>query len=142
MEYLTGFFSAILLFYIFAKINISKNITKEVKIQKLKYSQSHIHSLMSDLIPKDMLKPKPKKTQSRIHDNKSHIKVIIMDNNAYWIRDNAFYMADVSIDGTVNKETTRRVDTESMNKVQLDKMLFIVDQLRKEEDDDNRSSGY
>lgn len=142
MEYLTGFFTAFLLIYIFVKINTTKNIIVEPKIKPLRYSQSHVHFLISDLLPKNKLKAKVKKSQSTIHDKKNSIRVIIMDNNAYWIRDNTFYMADMSIDGTVNKDTTRQVDTHTMSKVQLDKMLFIIDQLKKEEDDDSRGSRY
>jgi len=55
-----------------------------------------------------------------------------MDNNAYWIKDNVFYMADMSSDGMVDKDTTRIVDTMAMNKVQLDKMMFIIDRLRED----------
>lgn len=142
MEYLTGFFAAFLLIYIFIKLNTAKNIIVEPKIKPLRYSQSHVHFLISDLLPKNKPKAKIKKSQSTIHDKKNSIKVIIMDNSAYWIRDNAFYMADMSIDGTVNKDTTRQVDTHTMSKVQLDKMLFIIDQLKKEEDDDSRGSRY
>jgi hypothetical protein len=86
---------------------------------------------------------KPKiKTQSKIHDSKINIKVIIMDNQAYWIKDNAFYTASIRIDGNVDKDSTRVVDTMSMNSVQLDKMMFILDKLREEAFDDRGGSGY
>ena len=39
----------------------------------------------------------------------------------------------------IDNESARLVDTMSMNKVQLDKMLFIMDQLK--EGDSNDSSG-
>ena len=52
-----------------------------------------------------------------------------MDEQAYWIKDNVFYTADMDGD-YVDKDTTRRVDTMAMNTVQLDKMMFIVDKLR------------
>jgi hypothetical protein len=45
------------------------------------------------------------------------------------------------IDGNVDKETTRVVDTMTMNKVQLDKMIFIIDRLREEAFDDRWGSG-
>lgn len=142
MEYIGGFIIAFVLMYFLSNLNIKNNIFQEPAITPLRYSQSHIHSLVSDMIPPEKKKPRKRNTQSRVHDQKNSIKVIIMDNNAYWIRENAFYTADMQIDGTINKDTTRRVDTGSMNKVQLDKMLFIIDQLKKEEDDDSRSSGY
>jgi hypothetical protein len=64
-----------------------------------------------------------------------------MDNQAYWIKDNLFYTADMSIDGNVNKDTTRIVDTMTMNSVQLDKMMFIIDRLREEAFYDRGGSG-
>lgn len=76
-----------------------------------------------------------------MHHQKTTLKVIIMDNLAYWIKDNAFYMADMSADGTVNKDTTRLVDTTTMNKVQLDKMLFIVDKLAEGNLNDSGGTG-
>ncbi len=63
-----------------------------------------------------------------------------MDDQAYWIKDNTFYTADM-VQGTVDKETTRIVDTMTMNKVQLDKMIFIIDRLREEAFDDRWGSG-
>lgn len=80
------------------------------------------------------------KTQSKIHYDKTNVKVIILDNNAYWIKDNIFYRAP--IDGqSIDKESAEQVDTIHMDKVQLDKMLFIMDKLREGINDDSRGSG-
>lgn len=141
MKYISGFIFAFILMYFLAKFQAKYNILQESKIKPIRYSQSHVHSLISPLLPKGIKIKKPKKTQSRIHEEKNNIKVIIMDNSAYWIKDNAFYMADMFIDGTVNKDSTRRVDTDGMSKVQLDKMLFIIDKLREGTLDDSGSAG-
>jgi hypothetical protein len=141
MKYISGFILAFILIYLFEKFQAKHNILQESKIKPIRYSQSHIHSLIFPLLPKGTKIKKIKKTQSKIHEAKNNIRVIIMDNNAYWIKDNAFYMADMSIDGTVNKDSTRRVDTDGMNKVQLDKMLFIIDKLREGTLDDSGSAG-
>lgn len=140
MQYLSGFMLAFVLMYVIYKLQSKNNIFQDAKLKPIRYSQSHIHSLISPLIPKN-LKKKPHKTQSRIHEAKNNIKVIIMDNRAYWIKDNGFYMADISIDGTVNKDSTRRVDIDGMSKVQLDKMLFIIDKLREGNLYDSGSAG-
>lgn len=141
MKYISGFILAFILIYFFEKFQAKHNILQEKKIKPIRYSQSHIHSLVFPLLPKGIKIKKPKKTQSAIHEAKNNIKVIIMDNSAYWIKDNAFYMADMSIDGTVNKDSTRRVDTDGMSRVQLDKMLFIIDKLREGTLDDSGSTG-
>lgn len=140
MQYLSGFILAFVVMYVLYKFQSRNNVFQEPKLKPIRYSQSHIHSLVSPLIPKN-IKQKPKKTQSRIYEAKNNIKVIIMDNRAYWIKDNGFFMADMSIDGTVNKDSTRRVDTDTMSKVQLDKMLFIIDRLREGNLYDSGGSG-
>jgi hypothetical protein len=80
------------------------------------------------------------RTQSKIHYDKTNVKVIILDNQAYWIKDNIFYKAP--LDGqSIDKESAEQVDTMGMDKVQLDKMLFIMDKLREGINDDSRGSG-
>jgi hypothetical protein len=79
------------------------------------------------------------RTQSRIHYDKTNIKVIIFDNDAYWIKDNIFYKAPL-VNQLIDKEAAEQVDTIHMDKVQLDKMLFIMDKLREGIEDDSRSS--
>ena len=49
-------------------------------------------------------------------------------------------MADMA-DGFINKETTKLVDTMGMDKVELDRMLFIMDRLKDGDGDDRSSSG-
>lgn len=141
MKYIAGFIVAFVLIYYVDKFQYKYNIFQEKMLKPIAYRQSHIHSLIFPLLPKGIKVKKNKRTQSTIHEAKNNIKVIIMDNNAYWIKDNAFYMADMSIDGTVNKDSTRRVDTDRMNRVQLDKMLFIIDRLREGTLDDSGSAG-
>lgn len=79
------------------------------------------------------------KTQSKNHYDKTNVKVIIVDNNAYWIKDNIFYKAPL-VDQLIDKESAEQVDTINMDKVQLDKMLFIMDKLREGISDDSRGS--
>jgi hypothetical protein len=89
---------------------------------------------------KKYLRKMTNKTQSKMHYDKTNVKVIILDNQAYWIKDNIFYKAP--IDGqSIDKESAEQVDTMHMDKVQLDKMLFIMDKLREGINDDSRGSG-
>jgi hypothetical protein len=80
------------------------------------------------------------KTQSKNHYDKTNVRVIILDNNAYWIKDNIFYKAPM-VDQSIDKDAAEQVDTIHMDKVQLDKMLFIMDKLREGINDDSRGSG-
>ena len=141
MEYLLGFFSAFLVIYCIFKLQSKNNILKEPTIEPIRYSQSHIHSIVSPLLPKFKHNKNKKKSQALMHESKYSIKVIIMENSAYWIKDNVFYMADMNNEGIVDKDTTRRVDTMTMSRVQLDKMMFIIDRLREENYNDSSGSG-
>jgi hypothetical protein len=79
-------------------------------------------------------------TQSKKHYDKTNVKVIILDNQAYWIKDNIFYKAPIN-GQSIDKESAEEVDTINMDRVQLDKMLFIMDKLREGINDDSRGSG-
>jgi hypothetical protein len=79
------------------------------------------------------------KTQSKAHYDKNNVKVIILDNQAYWIKDNIFYKAPLN-GQSIDKESAEQVDTIHMDKVQLEQMLFIMDKLREGINDDSRGS--
>jgi hypothetical protein len=137
MDYLIGSLTTFILIYIMSKIML--NNTKSNK-KTFVYRQTHIFELVKPLLPPlSSIKP-DRKSQAVNHENKTNVRVIIMGNQAFWIKDNMFYMADM--DGQhINKESTRRVDTMAMDKVELDKMLFIMDQLRDRNINDSGSSG-
>ncbi len=80
-----------------------------------------------------------KKSQSKIRQEKENVRVIIVENEAYWVKDNAFYTAPL-INDLIHKDAAVQVDTTHMDKVQLDKMLFILDKLREGVSDDSRGS--
>jgi hypothetical protein len=85
--------------------------------------------MFNDRIDKILEEPKMPKTQSMQHIDKHTLRAIVVDDNMYWIINNAFYVADI-VDGNVEENTTRLVDTMTMDKVQLDKIMFIVEKLR------------
>jgi hypothetical protein len=68
------------------------------------------------------------------------IKIIVIDNKAYWVKDNVFYFAETD-SGDIIDVTAKPVDISSMSKQDIDKMLFILDNLRKGKKDDSGSSG-
>jgi len=137
MEYFLGSITTLILFLLISKA-VFKDLPEDKPVS-IRYSQSHIHSLMSPLLPKN-IKFNNKKTQSMNHYNKHNLRVIMIENSAYWVKDNVFYMADL-VGGEVNPETTRVVDTMGMDSVELDKMLFIMDRLREGLDNDSGGTG-
>ena len=96
--------------------------------------------LILPLVPEIKNYKKRMITQSSKHEEKVNIKVVIFDNKAYFVKDGTFYCAEM--DGkNIDSSTATLVDTIGMDKIQLDKMLFIMDQLRDGKTDDSGSSG-
>ena len=61
-------------------------------------------------------------------DDDEYISVAIVEDKAYWVSDNTFYVAEL-IDGEVDKTSSRPVDVFQMSNSDLKKMLFILDNL-------------
>ena len=138
MDFLIGAIVTIICYVVSQKV-VAKNISKQESLGVINYSQSHIYELMRPFLEfADIVSPEFS-NQSNNYLKNAYLKVMVVSNKAYWIKDNTFYVADV-VDGEVKKETTKEVDTMSMNRVELNEMLFIVEKLR-EESDDYRGSG-
>jgi len=138
MEYFLGSIITFLLVFFTTKIISLNNFNND--ILTVRYSQSHIHSIVSPILPPMEALKAPKTSQSSELEAKTNIRVIIVDGQAYWIKDNSFFVADLeghNVDGS----TARIVDTMNMDKVQLDKMLFIMDKLRDGKSHDSGSAG-
>jgi lipopolysaccharide export LptBFGC system permease protein LptF len=139
MEYIIGFLSAIVFVYFLVRIQNKYDVLRS-RLKFSKSTQSRNHYLFDRDANPVQKKKKEVNRQSAKHDKNVNIRVIIMDDQAYWIKDNVFYTAELN-HGIVDKETTKEVDTMTMNKVQLDKMIFIIDRLREEAFDDRWGAG-
>jgi hypothetical protein len=141
MEYFLG--SLITFVIVIVASYLLKNERQDSKtFAFLKYSQSYTHDLMAPYMPtnKELAMLTGKTTQSLRHDKSNQVRVLIARDRAYWIKNNAFYTAEVE-NGEVIKETTRPVDTMAMDRVQLDEMVFIVEQLTRGIENDSRNTG-
>jgi hypothetical protein len=141
MEYFLG--SIITFVIVIVASYLFKNERQDSKtFTFLKYSQSYTHDLMAPYMPtnKELAMLTGKTTQSLRHDKSNQVRVLIARDRAYWIKNNAFYTAEVE-NGEVIKETTRPVDTMAMDRVQLDEMVFIVEQLTRGIENDSRNTG-
>jgi hypothetical protein len=139
MEYFLGSLTTLVVIAIVSYVLKPSDLPRQKPF--MRYSQSHIFEIVKPLLPLvSLIDRPPVKRQSTVHEDRTHVRVIILDNHAYWIRDNMFYMADI-VQNDIKKETARVVDTIGMDKVQLDKMLFIMDQLREGKTNDSGSSG-
>lgn len=139
MEYLLGSFTTFALLIFFSmlfKNSINKN---NINKNSIKYSQSHIFMHIKPLLPDMSNIKKIKNTQSLDYEKKINVKIIILDNYAYWIKENQFYKAEI-VNNLIDPDTTTTVDTIGMDSIQLDKMLFIMDKLREGLDNDSGST--
>jgi hypothetical protein len=125
--------------FVFFVLKFNKRHRKK-SLSQLSYSQSSIHNIIKDFIPKRLFERPEVVSQSRKHTEKHMVKIIVLDNNAYWVKDNIFYTAKTK-NGNIIDETVKPVDIDNMPKKELDKMLFILDNLGRGKNDDSSSSG-
>jgi hypothetical protein len=119
-------------------VNVVKN--KKKNTSKVMHRQSDVHKLLKYFFSIPLYNNENNFSQLTKHKQKGIIKVIVLGNQAYWVSNNIFYVAD-AIDGKVQKHTAKPVDIEGLPKVDLDKMLFILDSLRDGKRDDSGSTG-
>jgi hypothetical protein len=110
------------------------------KFSKTLYSQSDIHRLLKYFFSIKLLNEEERPSQLTKRKQKSMIKVIFLDSQAYWVSDNTFYVAE-AVNGEIQKHTVKPVNTNGLSKGDLDKMLFILDSLKNGNKNDSGSTG-
>lgn len=139
MEYLIGSLLTIFIMVVFLR-NIRRIEAKSMPLM-VRYSQSHMHNILTPLMPYLVPSIARSESQSSKHSRQTQIRVIFTEKEAYWIANSKLYVAQL-VDGIVDEDSTKLVDTMGMDKVQLDRMVFIVDRLTEGLTNDNRNSGY
>ena len=56
------------------------------------------------------------------------ISIAIVENQAYWVSDNTFYVAEL-VNGEIDRASCRPVNVFEMSNTDIRKMLFILDNL-------------
>ena len=116
-----------------------KQITTD-KINVPIFTQSRkVELIRNYLVSKTNVNPDVK-TQSKEHVKKNSIKAFFWADNVYWIENGFLVMARLTDNG-IDETTKKKVDTHSLNKVELDKISFIVDKLTEGNKDDSGNSG-
>lgn len=105
----------------------------------VRYSQSHVHNLIAPFMPTNKEMTIQPETQSSKYLDKITIRVVFLENKAYWIKDNKFYVADAK-DHMVDHDSAIEVDTMSMDKIQLDKIKVVVEKLSEGKNNDSRNA--
>lgn len=136
MEYIVPMFLTLLTFC--SIIVILKKIEKRF-LRVKPYRQSDIRQLLKPILS-DPVKVVNKKTQIDKMLEKNSVSVMVIDNQAYWVLNNVFYTANF-VNGELDPETTKPIDTSSLSKKEIEKMFFILDSLGDGNINDSGSSG-
>jgi len=136
VEYIAGSLITLVIVVVLNKL-MRRHADSQLNTKKIRYSQSHIYSMVSEILEREFELPKLA-TQSQKYIENTYVKVMIVDEEAYWIKDNRLFVAKMN-EGEVDKESTREVDTMSMSKVQLEKTMFVVEKLTEGENDTGNS---
>jgi len=136
MNYLIVFLTTIA----FCAIIIIINKKRNKSFSKVLYRQSDMHNILKDIFFKDIFDDKVITSQSKIWKEKQTTRVVIINEKAYWVSNNMFYVGD-TVDGKVRPETGKPLDTTKMSKKEVDKMLFILDNLKNGKLNDSGSAG-
>lgn len=127
MEFFVGTVVTMIGLYLFRK-GIDPVIKK--KPIKIRHSQSVIHELTKGMANFDApLFPKTKNSQAYNYDKKNTTRVIYLDNQAWWIESGLLTVANIDEDGQIDYNSKKGVDTYTMDKIQLDRTIFIVEKL-------------
>lgn len=108
---------------------------------KVLHSQNDLYNILKNMFDSDVDVAKTAKSQSKNYRESNMVRVLIVGNRAYWVKDNIFYVADADGDAPI-PETAEPVDTSQMSKKDIEKMLFILDNLKDGNIDDSGSSRY
>lgn len=137
MEYFLG--SVITL----ASLFVFNQMLKKITIQKLgipTFTQTEKVELLKNYLVSIVTKKPEQKTQSRNHLKKNSMKAFFLGKDVYWIEGGFLFTAKIN-NKEIDESTKKRVDTHSLDKVELDKISFIVDKLTEGNKDDSGNSG-
>lgn len=96
MEYIIGFLSAIVFVYFLVRIQNKYDVLRS-RLKFSKSTQSRNHYLFERDVTPVQKKKKEVNRQSTKHDKNVNIRVIIMDDQAYWIKDNVFILQNLTM---------------------------------------------
>ena len=113
--------------------------SKYRKSHRVIYRQSDMHKMMKKFFTYELPEKEDPSSQLQKRREKDTIKVLFIEDQAYWVASNIFYVANVE-NGTPVPETAKPVDTANMSKKDIQKMLSILDNLRGGNKNDSGSS--
>jgi hypothetical protein len=104
------------------------NKKSKISVKSVMHSQSDMHNLLKRYAPEKM--EEEPDSQLKKHARKNSIKVMVIENKAYWVADNIFYSAEL-IKNSPDFANAEPVDTSKMSQQDVDKMMFVLDNLKR-----------
>lgn len=137
MEYLLLLVCIVPIYFIRKHMVLSKKISV---LPQVKHSQSRSMLLLGKILDAET-NPKKDKRQSTKFINQTHLRVMIYEDNAYWIANNVLYSAKIE-DDEIDNSSAIEVDTMTMDDVQLKKTMYIVERLTEGLGNEGRDQRY
>ena len=113
---------------VFSSILIIIGKKEKRSFNKTLYRQSDMHNMLKEFFFRDIFDNKAASSQSKIWKEKKTTKFLVIDQKAYWVSNNMFYVGDTA-NGQVRPETGKPIDISTMSQKEVNKMLFILDNL-------------
>jgi hypothetical protein len=113
---------------VFSSILIIIGKKEKKSFSKTLYRQSDMHNMLKEFFFRDIFDNEVASSQSKIWKEKKTTKFLVIDQKAYWVSNNMFYVGDTD-NGQVRPETGRPIDISTMSPKEVNKMLFILDNL-------------
>ena len=112
----------------FSSILIVISKKEKKSFNKILYRQSDMHNMLKEFFFRDIFDNEVASSQSKIWKEKKTTKFLIIDQKAYWVSNNMFYVGDTA-NGQVRPETGKPIDISTMSPKEVKKMFFILDNL-------------
>lgn len=137
MEYLLGCLITLLTIYIV--VRLIRNPANSFQKTKPVFGQSRKYELIKKYYIEKAIKNMNK--QSFNDASNQYVKIVYVENKAYWVENNLLYQAS-HFNGKILLETKKTVDTMGMDRVELNRIIFIVDKLAEGKNNDSGNSGH
>jgi hypothetical protein len=125
---------------VFSSIIIVISKKEKKSFNKTLYRQSDMHKMLKEFFFRDIFDNEAASSQSKIWKEKRTTKFLIIDQKAYWVSNNMFYVGDTD-NGQVRPETGKPIDISTMSQKEVNKMLFILDNLNGGRKNDSSGTG-
>lgn len=141
MEFVIGALTSLTIAYVVSRVAVRQDT--RLRFDFPKYRQSYNYQLLSHIMistGSHMTILEKMKTQATDYFDNKYSRLVIMDEHAYWISGQKLWCAPITEEG-IDETYKKEVDTMGMDKVELNKMITVVDKLTEGKQNDGGSPG-